>query len=74
MRNLLEEFSLKRGKHYPSILGVREHVFTGRYYLLTFSKYVVWIISAVKFSSNNIMLFIVSLPWPRLCPIRKLVS
>jgi len=29
MRNLLEEFSLKRGKHYPSILGVREHVFTG---------------------------------------------
>nr|CAB3497257.1 unnamed protein product [Digitaria exilis] len=29
MRNLLEEFSLKRGKHHPSILGVREHVFTG---------------------------------------------
>ncbi|OEL22651.1 Callose synthase 9 [Dichanthelium oligosanthes] len=29
MRNLLEEFSLKRGKYYPSILGVREHVFTG---------------------------------------------
>ncbi|CAN6285923.1 unnamed protein product [Urochloa humidicola] len=29
MRNLLEEFSVKRGKHYPSILGVREHVFTG---------------------------------------------
>ncbi|KAK3148556.1 hypothetical protein QOZ80_3BG0296530 [Eleusine coracana subsp. coracana] len=29
MRNLLEEFSLKRGKHFPSILGVREHVFTG---------------------------------------------
>ncbi|CAL4937331.1 unnamed protein product [Urochloa decumbens] len=29
MRNLLEEFSQKRGKHYPSILGVREHVFTG---------------------------------------------
>jgi hypothetical protein len=38
MRNLLEEFSLKRGKHYPSILGVREHVFTGRYYSLTFSE------------------------------------
>ncbi|CAL4912246.1 unnamed protein product [Urochloa decumbens] len=29
MRNLLEEFSVIRGKHYPSILGVREHVFTG---------------------------------------------
>jgi callose synthase len=35
MRNLLEEFSLKRGKHFPSILGVREHVFTGRYYFGT---------------------------------------
>ncbi|CAN6314262.1 unnamed protein product [Urochloa humidicola] len=29
MRNLLEEFSVRRGKHFPSILGVREHVFTG---------------------------------------------
>jgi hypothetical protein len=36
MRNLLEEFSLKRGNHFPSILGVREHVFTGRYYFATF--------------------------------------
>uniref|UniRef100_A0A0E0K807 1,3-beta-glucan synthase n=1 Tax=Oryza punctata TaxID=4537 RepID=A0A0E0K807_ORYPU len=30
MRNLLEEFYQEHGKHKPSILGVREHVFTGR--------------------------------------------
>uniref|UniRef100_A0A0D3FD31 1,3-beta-glucan synthase n=1 Tax=Oryza barthii TaxID=65489 RepID=A0A0D3FD31_9ORYZ len=30
MRNLLEEFYQNHGKHKPSILGVREHVFTGR--------------------------------------------
>jgi len=29
MRNLLEEFSQNHGKFKPSILGVREHVFTG---------------------------------------------
>ena len=30
MRNLLEEFSSDHGIRPPSILGVREHVFTGR--------------------------------------------
>jgi callose synthase len=30
MRNLLEEFHADHGLHPPSILGVREHVFTGR--------------------------------------------
>ncbi|KAJ4773866.1 glucan synthase-like 10 [Rhynchospora pubera] len=29
MRNLLEEFEVNHGKHKVSILGVREHVFTG---------------------------------------------
>ncbi|URE06586.1 hypothetical protein MUK42_21586 [Musa troglodytarum] len=29
MRNLLEEFHCDHGKHKPTILGVREHVFTG---------------------------------------------
>ncbi|KAF3321080.1 callose synthase 3-like protein [Carex littledalei] len=29
MRNLLQEFLKKRGARYPSILGVREHIFTG---------------------------------------------
>lgn len=32
MRNLLEEFDSKSlGLRAPTILGVREHVFTGRY-------------------------------------------
>jgi callose synthase len=32
MRNLLQEFLKKHdGVRYPSILGVREHIFTGRY-------------------------------------------
>lgn len=30
MRNLLEEFFQDYGVHLPTILGVREHVFTGR--------------------------------------------
>lgn len=33
MRNLLEEFDQNHGIHPPTILGVREHVFTGRYFL-----------------------------------------
>lgn len=31
MRNLLEEFNAKHGIRPPTILGVREHVFTGRF-------------------------------------------
>lgn len=30
MRNLLEEFRTNHGLRAPTILGVREHVFTGR--------------------------------------------
>lgn len=31
MRNLLEEFNEDHGVRRPTILGVREHIFTGRY-------------------------------------------
>lgn len=31
MRNLLEEFHGNHGLRPPTILGVREHVFTGRF-------------------------------------------
>lgn len=31
MRNLLEEFHCDHGMRNATILGVREHVFTGRY-------------------------------------------
>ena len=30
MRNLLEEFNESHGVRPPTILGVREHIFTGR--------------------------------------------
>jgi callose synthase len=30
MRNLLEEFNEDHGVRSPTILGVREHIFTGR--------------------------------------------
>lgn len=30
MRNLLQEFLKEHGVRRPSILGVREHIFTGR--------------------------------------------
>ena len=36
MRNLLEEFNEDHGVRPPTILGVREHIFTGRLgYFLT---------------------------------------
>lgn len=41
MRNLLDEFLLTHGKSDPTILGVREHIFTGRLVFLfpnNFSK------------------------------------
>jgi len=31
MRNLLEEFNEDHGVRAPTILGFREHIFTGRY-------------------------------------------
>ena len=38
IRNLLQEFLHKNnGIQYPSILGVREHIFTGRYGYVFFS-------------------------------------
>lgn len=33
MRNLLEEFNEDHGVRPPTILGVREHIFTGRFVL-----------------------------------------
>lgn len=36
MRNLLQEFLKKHGGvRYPTILGLREHIFTGRLVLFT---------------------------------------
>lgn len=56
MRNLLEEFQSDHGLRPATILGVREHVFTGRYVWLEFCNSVsyfdfilVWILLS-KFS------------------------
>lgn len=42
MRNLLEEFNEDHGVRPPSILGVREHIFTGRF--VTFNYYQLYIV------------------------------
>lgn len=39
MRNLLDEFDRDHGLRPPTILGVREHVFTGRYFLVLWMHY-----------------------------------
>lgn len=36
MRNLLQEFLIKHDVRYPTILGLREHIFTGRYFLFIY--------------------------------------
>lgn len=41
MRNLLEEFHGKHGIRPPTILGVREHVFTGRFAVLSWKCFLV---------------------------------
>lgn len=36
MRNVLEEFHAHKGQRKPTILGLREHIFTGRFALLQY--------------------------------------
>lgn len=49
MRNLLEEFRGNHGLRPPTILGVREHVFTGRYAFLLIISFIqvttIWLIT-----------------------------
>ena len=44
MRNLLEEFHQNHGIRPATILGVREHVFTGRYVSVETSISLIWVI------------------------------
>ena len=78
MRNLLEEFHANHGLRPPSILGVREHVFTGRYDIQSVMLYMI-----DKELDNDlhpqIMLThcmldgaTVSRPWLGSCQIKKL--
>lgn len=69
MRNLLQEFLTEHGVRHPSILGVREHIFTGRL--------VTWKMDIDEFflQSDNYFIFnyAVYLPLRGLCQIRSTV-
>jgi hypothetical protein len=61
MRNVLEEFeSRKYGKSKPTILGLREHIFTGRYAPIYLKIYLclVHTINTRGMSANNIVVFL----------------
>lgn len=60
MRNVLEEFeSRKYGKSRPTILGLREHIFTGRYAIrLKICLCLVHAIYTRCMSANNIAVFL----------------
>ena len=62
MRNVLEEFdeSKKYGKSKPTILGLREHIFTGRYAHIPkdLFKCLVHAIYMQGMSANNIAVFL----------------
>lgn len=49
MRNLLQEFLEKHGVRKPTILGLREHIFTGRYEHSRTQKYYHHLRSGLKF-------------------------
>jgi hypothetical protein len=75
MRNLLEEFRNVRGNHgirNPTILGVREHVFTGR---LLFEQFhlctAIGLIIRFCIDLLYIVSAVVCLHWHHLCQIRK---
>lgn len=62
MRNLLQEFHEDHGVRPPTILGVREHIFTGRLNKLAFLKYFIRILPHIRI--NNISFCSVSsLAW-----------
>lgn len=75
MRNLLEEFHSDHGLRPPTILGVREHVFTGRYVFLKSFDCVLFTLGFVSFAAlcNISINDAVSHLWHHLCPVKKLV-
>lgn len=67
MRNLLQEFLKKHdGLRYPSILGVREHIFTGRWVNVPLLLYKTVIIVHTSFDmciSDTVIRSVSSLAW-----------
>jgi hypothetical protein len=54
VRNLLEEFKMYHGVRAPTILGVREHIFTGRYIFAIISELVVmWVVLERNLTWNS---------------------
>lgn len=77
MRNLLEEFHGSHGLRPPTILGVREHVFTGRFgiHQLKFKNKMMqmyFCCSVVLLTDCVLDTSAVSHPWPGSCLIKKL--
>jgi hypothetical protein len=73
MRNVLEEFGSENyGKSKPTILGLREHIFTGRYihlskFLFSFIMFMIFML-VFTFFLFSILVFHHLLG---LCPIKK---
>ena len=70
MRNLLEEFDRDHGIRPPTILGVREHVFTGRCEHQTF-VYIYFLILYILHLTLTVYDAVFP-PWPLSCPVKKL--
>lgn len=72
MRNLLEEFNEDHGVRAPTILGVREHIFTGRSYshFIEFSVNS-YSVQGLALPDCHLILTAVFLLWLGLCQIKK---
>lgn len=84
MRNLLQEFLTEHGVRRPSILGVREHIFTGRLIRVAQSSFHIrlFLCSVAQLSFQVLLVihsctflfnYAVSLLSHGLCPIRSIV-
>lgn len=75
MRNLLEEFNEDHGVRPPSILGVREHIFTGRLFLLYILNFIHWFVTFAYCNPNYFDSYYIGiavfLHWRGLCQIKK---
>ena len=74
MRNVLEEFgSDKYGKSKPTILGLREHIVTGRYIHLSkvLSNIILLIPFMIYFSVSNLFFYLVFHHLLGLCQIKR---
>ena len=75
MRNLLQEFLKKHDDvRYPTILGLREHIFTGRYVRRLRTMLLCFHCLFVHKAHHAYLLAAVFLLWHGLCLTKKQVS